>query len=409
MKTLEGIVLVGAVCAFAFIATPLRAQTCDAPPLFDMSGPNCSVTRQGTECACSECFTWDAVAGATWYELRRCDRSGANCTIVGDTRWKNRAAYTDGSGLVHPAFRPVLWCVAWDSPFPRIDASYDYAVRACTDGPSGPLCSVSLSNSIGYVAAPYTCIAGGVEVACGTINPPPSGFAADFDGDGITDVIDTDDDGDGVSDTADNCPLTVNVGQRDADRDGVGDACDPEPLVTGSAPSPIGSTRVPGPTIRCRSIATTTASATPVTTARRGLTRCRPTSTPTARETCAISTTERSSRRGARARGLLGRRRPDSPRGAFIEAIWRCSRAPEFTRSRPARTRSPHALARSAARCSMTPRPRPRARRRSTSPQADLDRRNRNLDSTAPACRERTRIPAPEILSFEAPKGFAMR
>jgi hypothetical protein len=237
MKTLEGIVLVGAVCAFAFIATPLRAQTCDAPPLFDMSGPNCSVTRQGTECACSECFTWDAVAGATWYELRRCDRSGANCTIVGDTRWKNRAAYTDGSGLVHPAFRPVLWCVAWDSPFPRIDASYDYAVRACTDGPSGPLCSVSLSNSIGYVAAPYTCIAGGVEVACGTISPPPSGFAADFDGDGITDVIDTDDDGDGVSDTADNCPLTVNVGQRDADRDGVGDACDPEPLVTGSAPS----------------------------------------------------------------------------------------------------------------------------------------------------------------------------
>jgi hypothetical protein len=237
MKTQTRIVLVGVVCAVSFLATPIRAQSCDTTPLFDLNGPTCSVSRQNVECGCSECFGWSPAAGATWYEIRRCDSSGANCTIVGNTRSKNRPAYTDGAGVFHAALQPTIWCVPWDQSFPRIDAAYDYAVRACTDGATGPLCSTQLSNSVRYVAAPYMCIANGIEVACGSISPPPVGLAADLDGDGVIDAIDPDDDGDGISDSADKCPLTVNVGQRDVDRDGVGDACDLEPLDPGSAPA----------------------------------------------------------------------------------------------------------------------------------------------------------------------------
>lgn len=166
---------------------------------------------------------WDAAPGATWYEIRRCDRSGANCTIVGDTRWRNR-------GAIHP----TLWCVPWDNPFPLIAVSYQYSIRSCLDGPSGPVCALSFSNPVNYVTAPYMCIENGLEVSCRTSTPPPAGFEADSDQDGITDAVDPDDDGDQVLDVIDNCRLAINIGQRDADRDSIGDACDPEPLI----PSP---------------------------------------------------------------------------------------------------------------------------------------------------------------------------
>lgn len=170
---------------------------------------------------------WDPAAGARWYEIRRCDISGANCTIVGDTRWKNR-----------PGLTATRWCVPWDNPFPTFGASYNYTVRACTDGPLGPLCATALSNPVRYVAAPYMCLDHGVEVACGT-NPQSqsSSHALDSDQDGIIDSIDLDDDGDGVPDLTDNCPLMANAGRRDVDGDGVGDACDREPLNPGSTPS----------------------------------------------------------------------------------------------------------------------------------------------------------------------------
>ena len=236
MKTLHRIIGVGAVGAMLFFAPFAHAQTCDAPPLFDLNGPDCSVSRQGKECGCSECFVWSAAQNATWYEVRRCDRSGANCAIVGNTRWKNRPAFTDRNGVFHPEFESTLWCAPWDNPFPKITSSYDYTVRACTDGPSGPLCSAQFSNKVSYVAAPYMCIDRGIEVACLATMPQQAGLATDLDGDGTIDTMDFDDDGDGIPDLKDNCPLTINIGQRDGDRDGVGDACDLEPSAPGSAP-----------------------------------------------------------------------------------------------------------------------------------------------------------------------------
>jgi len=48
----------------------------------------------------------------------------------------------------------------------------------------------------------------------------------DTDGDGFGNNMDTDDDGDGISDVSDNCPLASNTNQLDSDDDGLGDVCD---------------------------------------------------------------------------------------------------------------------------------------------------------------------------------------
>jgi len=225
------------VFIFGGLPTWLRAQTCDAPPLFDLTGPDCAAGRQGMACTCAECLEWDTAAGATWYEVRRCDAAGSNCSLVGDTRWRNHAAYTDAGGGVHPAVIARTWCVAWDNPFPVYSAGYSYSIRSCKDGASGPVCAGTFSNAVGYLTAPYMCIDNGIEIACAASGAPSLSLLSDLDGDGTTDAIDLDDDGDGIFDRVDNCPLTMNLGQRDADGDGVGDACDAEPLIPGPGPA----------------------------------------------------------------------------------------------------------------------------------------------------------------------------
>ena len=48
----------------------------------------------------------------------------------------------------------------------------------------------------------------------------------DLDLDGIVDACDEDMDGDGVANDVDNCPMVINLDQKDLDRNGLGDICD---------------------------------------------------------------------------------------------------------------------------------------------------------------------------------------
>ena len=200
-----------------------RAQYCPSTPLFEAGGPDCAVSRQGLPCACTECIVWDPAIGADWYEITRCDTSGSDCTLVGDTR---------RGGKADARSQRTLWCVAWDAPFPQLESSYQYAVRSCAAGGSGPICAAELSNWVRYAAAPYMCFDRGAEVPCYDAYGDKS-TTVDLDGDGIPDNMDTDIDGDGVLNASDNCPRTPNVGQRNGDGDGIGDACDPAPQSAG--------------------------------------------------------------------------------------------------------------------------------------------------------------------------------
>ncbi len=234
MKFRVPLIVLSAIVSFSFTA-PAGAQNCDTAPLFDLGGPVCSSDRQDLPCACSECLVWNASPSATWYEIQRCDHGGGNCTIVGDTRWRNRPAFRLSSSVTIPAVFPTVWCAAWDRSFPLAGRVYDYSVRACATGSAGAVCATQLSNAVAYAAAPYMCIDRGLEVPCAASGPPPGAAMNDLNGNGIPDAMDPDIDGDGVPNDRDNCPYTYNVGQRDADGDGVGDACDPDPLVPGSA------------------------------------------------------------------------------------------------------------------------------------------------------------------------------
>jgi len=204
-----------------------HAQECSRPPLFDMDGPACGVTREGSPCGCSECMTWNPVSSAEWYEVYRCTEGYDDCKAVGSTRSRSHGAFTDESGH-HPALRPSLWCVAWDDPMPRAGAGYTYAVKACFVRNGQTICSRGFSNSIRYVGAPYVCIEGGREVPCAprawTVGVGMG--VGDADGDGIPNTTDRDDDNDGRADAADNCVRDSNPAQRNGDGDRFGDACD---------------------------------------------------------------------------------------------------------------------------------------------------------------------------------------
>jgi len=133
-----------ALVAIALLSTYAFAR-CDFPPNFDVSGPECSIVDQTTECLCSECMAWDPSVAALWYEVLRTNPDGST-QIVGSTLPRNRPEYTDEDGLHHLAIVSTLWCVAWDSDFPAAGELYAYNVRACNGSGCGPWSAAAIQH-----------------------------------------------------------------------------------------------------------------------------------------------------------------------------------------------------------------------------------------------------------------------
>ena len=137
----------------------LLAAVCAAPPLFAMTGPVCSPANQAVECRCSECMTWDAVPGATRYEVVR--ETISNGAVYGVGAVYSRFVDDEGTlGL------PTQWCAAMDSSFPHAGTAYRYQVRACNAVGCG-----AWSGAVVYVGAVYACFTGGREVQCYVADP----------------------------------------------------------------------------------------------------------------------------------------------------------------------------------------------------------------------------------------------
>ena len=141
----------------------LAAGICASPPLYDMSGPECSSANREIECRCSECFDWPAVPKADWYEIKRVDQDGTVHAIIGTARhWSE---WIDEDGEHHPAGTETLWCVAKDASTPNDGRRYVYAVRGCSYT-SVPTCGdYGLAQTV-YVGAPITCYANGAKIPC---------------------------------------------------------------------------------------------------------------------------------------------------------------------------------------------------------------------------------------------------
>lgn len=133
------------------IALLLAALGCPYFPR-DMTGPTCTPTEQVQQCACSECFTWDAVEGAERYEIWR-SVDGVNSWIkVGQLY---RFFMVDDGTLV---VRDRVWCPPKDYYFPAQGVTYLYSVKACKTLPDGSaLCSTGLTSTTRYVRGPYLC------------------------------------------------------------------------------------------------------------------------------------------------------------------------------------------------------------------------------------------------------------
>lgn len=136
----------------------LVLAACLNQPLFDMTGPVCPPERQGLECECSECFTWDPELRATRYEIRRQTVSSGAYFMVGTIA--EREFTDEDTGLSYRDV-PELWCTAKDDPFPRAGTRYRYSVRACNAYGCG-----EFSNDVEYAGAPYACYEGAGEIQC---------------------------------------------------------------------------------------------------------------------------------------------------------------------------------------------------------------------------------------------------
>lgn len=123
---------------------------CLTPPLFAMDGPVCTPARQDIECACSECFQWDPVPGATRYRIIRLNQDGT----MGDVGVINgRGGFIDPEdGQPVPFTLETQWCVAKDVRTPIEGRRYVYSVIPC----NAVGCAAS-SPSVVYRAAPYQC------------------------------------------------------------------------------------------------------------------------------------------------------------------------------------------------------------------------------------------------------------
>lgn len=141
---------------------------CLFPPLFAMDGPTCTPDRQEVECGCSECMAWEpgdetAYPAASYFEIQREFLARGETLLVGDTRWRNRAAFNGDDGTAYPAMRALLWCYAWDQPMADEGELYEYSVRGCTE----VICaSWDGAPKVRYRGTRYECWIDGVPVDC---------------------------------------------------------------------------------------------------------------------------------------------------------------------------------------------------------------------------------------------------
>ena len=112
------------------LATLLLAGVCSTMPLFDMTGPVCSVEREDVECGCSECIAWDrAPVGPeiSRVEVERVDEFGGLLVFA-----KYEQTWLDEDGNFARTDPTTLWCPIKHDFTELVEGElYQYRIREC--------------------------------------------------------------------------------------------------------------------------------------------------------------------------------------------------------------------------------------------------------------------------------------
>lgn len=117
--------------AIGLACCPAKAA-CLQPPVHSQTwrydAIECTPTRELVECGCSDWFHWPKIRGAVYYRIERRPDAGPAWSVVGDTRWKNRASYLDEDGFTVPAVHATLWVFYWDVAPATYGQIYEYRI-----------------------------------------------------------------------------------------------------------------------------------------------------------------------------------------------------------------------------------------------------------------------------------------